>query len=221
MNERTICGCCATCQHEWIVARHPMEAGLVAKLAENATCPACASGCVTVAPLTCLSRAEIAALLWQESMSAEIHYPDPHSAACAIRRCADQLGVTAEFLAHDEGDASAPQADPVRDAVAMPRAWLDVMGERSRQLAVEGWTEDHDDKHDDGQLAWAAVAYAAHASSRLNDYLYQRIQPQSWPWEGRWWKPTNQRHDLVKAGALIIAEIERLDRRALAGEKQQ
>jgi hypothetical protein len=29
-----------------------------------------------------------------------------------------------------------------------------------------------------------------------------------------WWKPTNRRRDLVKAGALILAEIERLDRAA-------
>ena len=30
-----------------------------------------------------------------------------------------------------------------------------------------------------------------------------------------WWKPTDCRRDLVKAGALILAEIERLDRAAL------
>lgn len=33
-----------------------------------------------------------------------------------------------------------------------------------------------------------------------------------WPWDESWWKPTNRRRDLVKAGALILAEIERLDR---------
>jgi len=35
-----------------------------------------------------------------------------------------------------------------------------------------------------------------------------------WTWERAWWKPTTRRRDLVKAGALILAEIERLDRAA-------
>jgi hypothetical protein len=39
-----------------------------------------------------------------------------------------------------------------------------------------------------------------------------------WPWDLKWWKPTTPRRDLVKAAALIVAEIERLDRAALAPE---
>jgi hypothetical protein len=35
-----------------------------------------------------------------------------------------------------------------------------------------------------------------------------------WPWEDKWWKPKDRRRDLVRAGALIVAEIERLDRLA-------
>lgn len=38
--------------------------------------------------------------------------------------------------------------------------------------------------------------------------------PELWPWPSEWWKPTDVRRDLVKAGALILAEIERLDRAA-------
>ena len=33
-----------------------------------------------------------------------------------------------------------------------------------------------------------------------------------WRWEAHWFKPRSPRADLVRAGALIIAEIERLDR---------
>jgi hypothetical protein len=33
-----------------------------------------------------------------------------------------------------------------------------------------------------------------------------------------WWKPKDRRRDLVRAAALIIAEIERLDRDAEARE---
>lgn len=39
-----------------------------------------------------------------------------------------------------------------------------------------------------------------------------------WTWDRSWWKPTNRRRDLVKAGALILAEIERLDRAAPEAE---
>jgi len=35
-----------------------------------------------------------------------------------------------------------------------------------------------------------------------------------WPWNMVWWKPKNYRRDLVKAAALLVAEIERLDRKA-------
>lgn len=36
------------------------------------------------------------------------------------------------------------------------------------------------------------------------------------PWDEKWWKPKNPRRDLVKAGALILAEIERIDRQSEA-----
>ena len=53
--------------------------------------------------------------------------------------------------------------------------------------------------------------------------------PFGWPhtWDASWWKPKDRRRDLVRAGALIIAEIERLDRldaariRALTGIEEE
>lgn len=42
-----------------------------------------------------------------------------------------------------------------------------------------------------------------------------------WPWQRKWWKPKDPRRDLVRAGALIIAEIERIDRAAVASLSQQ
>lgn len=33
-----------------------------------------------------------------------------------------------------------------------------------------------------------------------------------WPWSRAWWKPASRRRCLIKAGALILAEIERIDR---------
>ncbi|HCE9784511.1 TPA: hypothetical protein NH348_003290 [Pseudomonas aeruginosa] len=35
-----------------------------------------------------------------------------------------------------------------------------------------------------------------------------------WPWDEEWWKPKSARENLVRAGALVLAEIERLDRSA-------
>lgn len=80
-------------------------------------------------------------------------------------------------------------------------ALADVAAERRRQIEAEGFTPDHDDAYQAGDLSAAASCYA------IGTTVY-------WPWERSWWKPTERRRDLVKAGALIVAEIEHLDRRA-------
>lgn len=90
-------------------------------------------------------------------------------------------------------------------------AALDVMAERVRQIRVEGWMARHDDGHRHGELAVAAACYA------IADVLQDRtMAPGMWPWTVDWWKPSDNRRNLVKAGALILAEIERLDRAAAA-----
>jgi hypothetical protein len=80
----------------------------------------------------------------------------------------------------------------------------EIVAERERQIRDEGWTEEHDDDHDCGELADAAACYALGKP----DEVIQKL----WPWESQWWKPKDRRRDLVRAGALIVAEIERLDR---------
>lgn len=87
-------------------------------------------------------------------------------------------------------------------------AAADVLAERKRQVTADGWTPGHDDEYEHGELADAAGCYAL--SSELFDCAGE--PPRPWPWPDEWWKPTNRRRDLVKAGALILAEIERLDR---------
>ncbi|MEG6417497.1 hypothetical protein QCN17_23095 [Enterobacter asburiae] len=97
------------------------------------------------------------------------------------------------------------------DSVLIPvqsQAWRDVTAERQRQITVEGWTPEHDDEYEHGELADAAGCYALH--SEIFDCAGE--PPRPWPWPDEWWKPTNRRRDLVKAGALILAEIERIDR---------
>ena len=87
----------------------------------------------------------------------------------------------------------------------------EVSAERQRQIEKEGWTPAHDDKHAGGELARAASCYARYAD--LSDPFAQPTNvPDEWPFDGPWWKPKNERYDLIRAAALIVAEIERLDR---------
>lgn len=100
---------------------------------------------------------------------------------------------------------------------AMPDGYLDVVAERERQISKEGWTLEHDDEHDGGTLACAGAAYALQAGCQLSPYDgigFEDGPPDFWPqdWRKEWWKPKGPRRDLVRAAALIIAEIERLDR---------
>ncbi|UWU64136.1 hypothetical protein [Pseudomonas aeruginosa] len=100
----------------------------------------------------------------------------------------------------------------VAQAGQVPQAWLDVQAERRRQITVEGRTPEHDDEHDNGEMARAAACYALAGSSAPNDGTAALLVSLAWPWDEQWWKPSTARRDLIKAGALILAEIERIDR---------
>ncbi|MFU7257609.1 hypothetical protein ACM742_07690 [Pseudomonas aeruginosa] len=101
---------------------------------------------------------------------------------------------------------------PVAQAGQVPQAWLDVQAERRRQITAEGWTPEHDDEHSHGQMARAAACYALAGSSAPNDGTAALLVSLAWPWDEQWWKPSTARRDMVKACALALAEIERLDR---------
>ncbi|MFO2115498.1 hypothetical protein QOU19_10010 [Pseudomonas aeruginosa] len=101
-----------------------------------------------------------------------------------------------------------------------PQAWLDVQAERKRQITAEGWTPEHDDAHSHGQMARAAACYALAGSSAPNDGTAALLVSLAWPWDEQWWKPTTTRRDLVKACALGLAEIERLDRAGISQSPQ-
>jgi hypothetical protein len=81
-----------------------------------------------------------------------------------------------------------------------------VMAERRRQIDQEGWTIEHDDSHEPGELAQAGACYASCPGDTA------QLPPADWPWSRQWWKPAGFRRDLVKACALIVAEGERHDR---------
>ncbi|MEL3805405.1 hypothetical protein [Pseudomonas aeruginosa] len=112
-----------------------------------------------------------------------------------------KLGGTISFAHHRTDQAG-----------QVPQAWLDVQAERRRQVEAEGWTPEHDDEHSHGQMARAAACYALAGSSAPNDGTAALLVSLAWPWDEQWWKPSTARRDMVKACALGLAEIERLDR---------
>ena len=79
--------------------------------------------------------------------------------------------------------------------------------ERQRQIDVEGYEPEHDAAHKDESLALAACSYAIPWSWRRFTSV-----PTTWPWRAEFWRPTpdDRVRELVKAGALIAAEIDRL-----------
>lgn len=89
----------------------------------------------------------------------------------------------------------------------------EIAAERKRQIEVEGWSTEHDDMHPDGELARAGGCYAYFSGSGVDPRTYNH-PGYMWPWDWKWWKPTNPRRNLIKAAALIVAEIERIDRSA-------
>ncbi|AOJ10370.1 hypothetical protein WS71_24490 [Burkholderia mayonis] len=107
--------------------------------------------------------------------------------------------------------SNAEVSAPADAGEAMTDAARDVLAERRRQVEAEGWTPQHDDEHDMGEMAHVAAWYSI--DPMMRDALDERGLG-FWPWAQEWWKPTTPRRDLVKAGALILAEIERLDRAA-------
>ena len=91
-----------------------------------------------------------------------------------------------------------------------------IAAERLRQIREEGFDPGHDDQHAKGEIASAALCYVWSAMTGLHQMTPPRA-PTWWPWAQRWWKPKGRREDLVRAGALIAAEIDRLDRAAAMG----
>jgi hypothetical protein len=87
--------------------------------------------------------------------------------------------------------------------------------ERRRQIVDEGWTPEHDAGHAADDLAIAAVCYALPSEERCPEGILSAHIFDVWPWEPRSWKPCpdDRVRELVKAGALIAAEIDRLQAR--------
>jgi hypothetical protein len=96
-----------------------------------------------------------------------------------------------------------------------------IAAERERQITQEEWSFPHDDGHVYGELVEAAAVYVRTALTSINPNSPIAAAPMSeppsdWPWEEEDFKPawSDPVRNLVKAGALIAAEIDRLQRAA-------
>ena len=83
-----------------------------------------------------------------------------------------------------------------------------IYNERQRQLNDLGHTVDRDLRQGVGTLAKAAAAYALYGIMPKTSTLNPRAL---WPWDAEMFTPRDQRTNLERAGALIAAEIDRLD----------
>lgn len=93
-----------------------------------------------------------------------------------------------------------------------------IAEERARQVAEEGYDAEHDANHEHGELVSAAIAYGLiHTNWPLPGAM--RLCGAFWPWDDEYWKPQTPTRDLVRAGALIAAEIDR--RQYAAGRRAQ
>ena len=108
-----------------------------------------------------------------------------------------------------------------------------IAHERDRQIKEEGFTTDHDDEHEFGELALVAALYASPCRLFIQGGFGDggRIFCDPWPssWDSKFDKrryagkiinPETYTYQerfnlLVKAGALILAEMERIQRQIL------
>lgn len=101
-----------------------------------------------------------------------------------------------------------------------------IAAERARQIEELGYTPEHDAGHEGQDLAFAAAVYAAPTTIYLireidHDNEHHQGGTLQWvePWPVGWHRHSSYRkvltpeeriHQLAKAGALIAAEIDRL-----------
>lgn len=90
-----------------------------------------------------------------------------------------------------------------------------ISAERQRQIEKEGWTPKHDDSHTSGELALMGAAFA------LSTYTFARLESSvvgevgAYFGDDDWFKVKagdDPIRNLAKAGALIAAEIDRIER---------
>jgi hypothetical protein len=108
-------------------------------------------------------------------------------------------------------------------SVRMPRPTMDppsvtdVLLERKRQIEELGHTAGKDDQYRSAELVRGAICYCLNVVAYWgfgSPFIaeFSTWMGRLWPWGHFYIKPRSPRRDLVKACALLLAEIDRLDR---------
>lgn len=172
----------------------------------------------------CKVRGESGAREWVMSIPARPDY-DPdlvigdalRAARKAIEGAAEPDDLTAAYLAgrYDRRRDRPEVGEEPTSGAAL------IAAERRRQVEKEGWTAEHDDRHRRGEMAVQAARLAVHRTDAWVEHLEDgHRHGERFPfWRGPEEYPDTVRR-LVVAGALIAAEIDRLQRlAALRGEE--
>ncbi len=86
-----------------------------------------------------------------------------------------------------------------------------IAEERRWQVSGEAYAPEHDDQYVNEELARAAACYAL-AGHDQGGFPHNLLHAFIWPWAEEAWKPKGRLRNLVRAGALIAAEIDRVQR---------
>lgn len=118
-----------------------------------------------------------------------------------------QLAVSKEEIGN-----SYPEAEIVTGQFdfAITPAYALIQEERRRQIYEENHAIEFDDTHTKSELLRAALTYenCVYAKEIQGDI----IAPETWPWPAKWFKPKSYKSNLIRAGALVEAEIDRKER---------
>lgn len=133
----------------------------------------------------------------------------------------DEIVAILRSLEAQPQQANKPLSGAEFDKWHQTPAIKSVLAERQRQVDEEGWTALHDDEHAYGELSRAAAVYClcsdkppvpgdvseVHQSRKWDFNILKAIWPSGWVFN-----PKDRRSNLIRAAALILAEIERQDR---------
>jgi hypothetical protein len=98
-------------------------------------------------------------------------------------------------------------------ATAMRKVLDDIRMKRQRQIVIHSHPPEEDDRHADGSVGIGAIPYIQAANQQTLGLKDKELQT-FWPWPERFKPSADPRENLINAAALLVAEIERIDREA-------
>lgn len=104
------------------------------------------------------------------------------------------------------------RATPLSLPALTGRGLADVLAERVRQIDVEHYTLAHDLLHHPGELGLASASYLNTAIDQLHGKEHDPAEEaDTWPWQREAWRPGTARENIVKALAIGLALLDRID----------